>query len=1091
MANTTNKSARMTHVSPGVYTREVDLTYASKSLGITTLGVAGETLKGPAFQPIKIENWRDFIRYFGGTSIEKFRGSQYPKYELPYIAQSYLKQSEQLEVVRVLGLSGVNAGPAWVLSVTNGKTGDEKKTYVIGVIRSRGEHRAATAVGVDECNNQIYKYDAITYFTKKLEIEPSNEYSFKEECNQSESDRKEKDFSINALNYGTFVFKVTTVDGETKKYSVSLTPGNKNYIYNVIGGDPENGDAEIYVEELYDVALKQLIEEGSVSEINNKLVCIPDIVIKPKFAPVNGLLSRDESTLGRKDIGKRFVAQILTKDGEIFGASVDDEGNPLKVSKKEGNNYVSVDCTAGKIYYVTANTTAEGTREYRYVEALDKEGNAEQLVFIKGENQGCYVDINTGEDYQPTDAEEVPFSQIALVSCVYNNEDGAYYVMDSYGDDDLAVLPIGLDFNNYKEQYRFASTPWVVSEVKGEGDNIELTKLFRFHTISDGDASNTEVKISIENIDPSDGTFDVLVRDFYDVDSSKAVIERFRRVNLIPGDKNYIAYRIGSFDDSYANVSTYITVEVNETDRTMTSVPAGFLGYPIRNYGGTSVSFGEQLETFHAPILKYNTNVDEDIRINKQYFGLSNITGIDEDILKYKGVEAYTEGPVFSHTSEKLTLDAGLTPAFHLDSRILTEKEKEDNPELKQTVMVDGVEYEKWSTVGKGNTVSIFDEIPVIGTEEEMANTIYEDKRYRKFTLCFYGGFDGWDYYRTSRSNADEYRYNKYRGALDYNSGEGVSFSVIRDPENYGFDNDAKILNTDYYAYLSAIRQFANPKTIDINVFATPGIDYVNNRSLVEETITMIEEERADSVYVVTTPDKPFGASDSQSEMFSAQDAVDNLDDAEIDSNYTCSYFPWVKYFDNDNSQYIYLPPTRDVVRNFAYTDNTKYPWFAAAGWDRGDMESDAINPKKILKLAEQDELYDGRLNFINNFASDGMKIWGDKNFQVNESQMNRISKRRLLLRIRKLCAIAAIGLLFDPNDNTTAKAFESAVTPVLNDVMSKRGITDWRLEIDDSQEARDRLELNANIYIKPTPNLEYINISFIITPQGVAFDDI
>ena len=141
-------------------------------------------------------------------------------------------------------------------------------------------------------------------------------------------------------------------------------------------------------------------------------------------------------------------------------------------------------------------------------------------------------------------------------------------------------------------------------------------------------------------------------------------------------------------------------------------------------------------------------------------------------------------------------------------------------------------------------------------------------------------------------------------------------------------------------------------------MFATPGIDYVNNRSLVEETITMIEEERADSVYVVTTPDKPFGASDSQSEMFSAQDAVDNLDDAEIDSNYTCSYFPWVKYFDNDNSQYIYLPPTRDVVRNFAYTDNTKYPWFAAAGWDRGDMESNAIAPKKSLNSQN-------RMNFM------------------------------------------------------------------------------------------------------------------------------
>jgi hypothetical protein len=188
---------------------------------------------------------------------------------------------------------------------------------------------------------------------------------------------------------------------------------------------------------------------------------------------------------------------------------------------------------------------------------------------------------------------------------------------------------------------------------------------------------------------------------------------------------------------------------------------------------------------------------------------------------------------------------------------------------------------------------------------------------------------------------------------------------------------------------------------------------------------------------------------------------------------------------------YVYLPPTRDVVRNFAYTDNTKYPWFAAAGWNRGDLESYAVKPRRILKLGEQDTLYNGRLNFINNFANEGMKIWGDKNMQVRESQMNRISKRRLLLHIRKLCAIAAIGLIFDPNDNTTKQAFESAVTPVLDNVMSNRGITDWRLEIDDSQEARDRLELPAKIYLKPQPNLEYITIDFIITPQGVSFDDV
>ena len=69
-------NARGVHVSPGIYSREIDLNYAVKSLGITTFGVVGETQRGPAFQPMMIENWRDFQSMFGGTSTEKFAGSQ-------------------------------------------------------------------------------------------------------------------------------------------------------------------------------------------------------------------------------------------------------------------------------------------------------------------------------------------------------------------------------------------------------------------------------------------------------------------------------------------------------------------------------------------------------------------------------------------------------------------------------------------------------------------------------------------------------------------------------------------------------------------------------------------------------------------------------------------------------------------------------------------------------------------------------------------------------------------------------------------------------------------------------------------------------
>ena len=103
-------------VSPGVYTSEVDLSFVAQSVGVTTLGIVGETLKGPAFEPIFIRNFDEFTNFFGGTSPEKFINTQIPKYEAAYIAKSYLQQSNQLFVTRVLGLSGYDAGPSWSIT---------------------------------------------------------------------------------------------------------------------------------------------------------------------------------------------------------------------------------------------------------------------------------------------------------------------------------------------------------------------------------------------------------------------------------------------------------------------------------------------------------------------------------------------------------------------------------------------------------------------------------------------------------------------------------------------------------------------------------------------------------------------------------------------------------------------------------------------------------------------------------------------------------------------------------------------------------------------------------------------------------------
>ena len=1085
------KTLKRVHATPGVYFSEMELTYSAKSMGITRLGVAGETQKGPAFQPIEITDWAEFQRFFGGTNTEKFSGSQYPKYELPYIAKEYLTQSQQLQVCRVLGLSGVNAGAAWLITAydNEGKSEYTKdKPLVIAVIRSRGEHVKAAfkkpankELGICE---DVYEYDEIRYYAKDVKIRPSDALDYKDTCDPI-FDKTTGTLSINSNNYGVFTLVVTTWEDEEVKYSVSLNPGDKNYIINILGQEPDKGESEIYVEELYDIALEQLIERGKINtleEFNDgdepkALKTFPEVKIVPNHLAVDAILTMDESMLTRRMVGKRFLFSNSESVNSI-------DGTPLKVHVSDdkgvtwGIDNTPVEGKVGHIYTVVPHTLPDGTRVYYYGEytgVAENDGTKYATEFLSSEHKLDTEDVNMFKD-----AVEV-------------KEDGMYYVYrNSDGIND--VIPVTLDMNNYKEQYRYASTPWVVSEMKGSATEVELTKLFRFHTISDGNTASTEVKISIENIDPEQGTFDVLVRDYNDSDTSITTLEKYKGCDLIPGSPNYIAYRIGSTDENYETKSKYITVEVNETAKTKVSVPAGFLGYPVRYYDGyaitgtgTGADFVEKQVSVHKPYLQYNTDVRDDLRINKQYFGMSDLVGIDADLLKYKGVEAYADIP------------GSLTPCFHLDSRIFEgipdEEGRVKNPlggkgtAEAQKVSVDGITGYQWVTVGAGNTLDLFGIQPRFGEEETMVNTIYEDKRARKFTLCFYGGWDGWDYYRQSRSNSDDFVYRKYRGYVDPVSGEGSIFNVIKDPEAYGLEKNGKFLNSDYYAYLSAIRMFANPKTIDINHLATPGIDYVNNTLLVGEVVDMVEEERGDSVYVVTTPDKPFGASDNALEMFTPSEAVDNLDDSEIDSNYVCSSYPWNKYFDSANSQYIYLPPTKDMVRNFAYTDNIKFPWYAAVGWNRGTVN--AISPKKSLKLVEQDELYEGRLNFTNTFAQDGLRLWGDKNFQKHESPMNRISHRRALNRIKTLLNKACIGLVFDPNDTSMGKSLESAIKPVLDNVKENKGLIDYKIVIDDSVEARERLELNAQLYLKLMPNLEYINITLVVLPSGMQISEL
>lgn len=1010
------ENIRGTHTSPGYYDKITDLTYKANSLGITTAGLVGETLKGPAFDPTWITSKQEFADYFGGTSAEKYKDTLYPRYELPYIANSYLSASNQLYVCRVLGLSGYNAGPAFVITAKGSSTADTKE-YVIAVLRSRGEFNKNGTAG-DSCDgNRGSNYDKINFECQDIQILPYTSAKLNTVgCDSTaitETDTASTAVTISSTNLGRFTLKCTLIGNTSANprveyYPVSLNAGDKDYIYKVLGGTPTDGSAAVFVEEFYDNYLLDLLANGLVSKIeysktgstSTYLEKFKELEIKSVAEPVKDFISvMPEENLTRKNLNETYL--------------VDKE---VTIGKEKGKAEIGQICKVGY---------DEDERKYLYEILKKGEGATATTITVDT------ITAVTGNE---------ALEEVKAVKVLSQN---AFYCFDK---GKKKLIPVE-DISDYHEMYRCATTPWVVSDLMGIGSGTtEMKKLFRFHTISDGNCANREVKISIANIKPDEGTFDVYVRDYNDSDANPTILESYRGLNMVPGNSKYIGMKIGTIDGAYECKSKYIMAEIIENDMTEQCVPAGFLGYPVRTYG-----------TLVSPSFKYNTRYDENIKAKRQYFGLSDITGVDYDMLSYKGKYAYTE-----------KYSSGYTHGFHLNSYLSS---------TGLTIKVDG------ETVIGFDTVSASQKA-IFGTEAEMVGGLYEDVNLRKFTLYPCGGFDGWDIYRKSRTTADEFRANKYKGAIV--NGHGSTFSKIQG-EGVGLGLTGNCITSDYYAWLAGVRQFGNPEQFQINMLATPGIDYVNDTLLSSDILDLVED-RKDTLYVMTTPDKPKGATDAIDEMYSSADAASNLEDAGIDSYYAATYYPWVKYYDKENSVYINLPATKDALRSMANVDNKKFPWYAPAGVERGKV--DCVKMHFFAKLEDEDNVYSGRINTLKTFSKEGVLLWGNKTMYSQETPMNRINTVRLMLYLRRIIKESVIGLIFEPNDTTLKGEFERIVKSVLSDVKSKRGFTDFKLQTSQTAEQMDAHELSGKLWVKPTPTLEYIELEFMVTPQGVDFED-
>ena len=281
--------------------------------------------------------------------------------------------------------------------------------------------------------------------------------------------------------------------------------------------------------------------------------------------------------------------------------------------------------------------------------------------------------------------------------------------------------------------------------------------------------------------------------------------------------------------------------------------------------------------------------------------------------------------------------------------------------------------------------------------------------------------------------------------------------------------------------FVAAYGLFADKDTIQIDFLVPPG--QVLTDTSVQVELVSIAEQRKDCVAVVSSLDVPS----------KAQDVLDHVTALNQNSSYLVVDGNWLKVYDKYNDKYENIPAASSTAGIMAATDAASAPWFSPAGSRRGQyigVTDIAINPSK----SQRDALYKAGVNPIVSFPGQGIMLYGDKTHLSRPSAFDRINVRRLFLVIERAIAEAAENVMFEFNDEFTRAEFVNIVEPFLREVQGRRGITDFRLVCDttnNTAEVIDRNEFVASCFIKPARSINYVTLNFVAVRSGVDFEEV
>lgn len=303
-------------------------------------------------------------------------------------------------------------------------------------------------------------------------------------------------------------------------------------------------------------------------------------------------------------------------------------------------------------------------------------------------------------------------------------------------------------------------------------------------------------------------------------------------------------------------------------------------------------------------------------------------------------------------------------------------------------------------------------------------------------------------------------------------------FAAGTDYQNYNVGNETQ-------TYLDV---FADVETLSIDYIlsgpttASKANSLINLATTRKDCIAFISPERSDVI-----------GSDASSTIAQKNNVVAFFEGISDSSSYAVFDNNYKYIYDRFNDTYRWIPCNADVAGLCVNTSATAEPWYSPAGFNRGNLRNAvkiAFNPTKD----QRDELYAKRVNPIVSFPGQGIVLFGDKTALRSPSAFDRINVRRLFLIIERTIKDFSKNVLFELNDETTRNNFATQVTNYLRDIQARRGLTDFLVVADASNNTADVIDRNefvADIYVKPSRSINFITLTFVATRTGVSFDEV